>query len=101
MLSSSLDRSNLGNANTAGLETDLNLHGNQYNLLLTFYYVVFVAFGPLAGMITKKVSARWSLPGMMVCFGTASAATASVKNFGGVLACRIFVGIFEAGFLTS
>jgi predicted MFS family arabinose efflux permease len=96
-----LDRSNLGNAKTDGLAKDLDLHGNQYNLVLTFYYVVFVAFGPLAGMITKIVSAKYSLPGMMLLFGTASAATAGAKNFGGLLACRIFVGIFEAGFLTS
>jgi predicted MFS family arabinose efflux permease len=52
-------------------------------------------------MITKRVTARYSLSGMMVLFGTASAATASAKNFGGLLACRIMVGIFEAGFLTS
>lgn len=96
-----MDRSNLGNAKTDGLPKNLYLKGNQYNLVLTFYYVAFVAFGPLAGMITKIVSAKYSLPGMMVFFGLASASTAAVKNFGGLLACRIMVGIFEAGFLTS
>ncbi len=91
----------MGNAHTDGLADDLSLSGNEYNLILTMYYVFFVVFGPAAGMVTKKVSAKYSLPGMMVLFGTASAATASVKNFGELMACRIFVGIFEAGFLTS
>ncbi|EXJ85474.1 hypothetical protein A1O1_05838 [Capronia coronata CBS 617.96] len=100
-LFNSLDRSNMGNAQTDGLSRDLHLKGNQYNLVLTFYYVFFVIFGPASGMVTKKVTARYSLPGMMMCFGTASATTASVKNFGGLMTCRIMVGIFEAGFLTS
>ncbi|KAL2008988.1 hypothetical protein VTN00DRAFT_7182 [Thermoascus crustaceus] len=100
-LFNSLDRSNLGNAKTAGLAEDLNLKGNQYNLVLTFYYVVFVVFGPPAGLITKAISAKYSLSGMMMFFGTASAATAAVKGFGGLLACRMIVGLFEAGFLTS
>lgn len=96
-----MDRSNLGNAKTAGLAEDLHLEGNQYNLVLTFYYVVFVLFGPPSGLITKAISAKYSLSGMMVCFGTASAATAAVKSFGGLLVCRMMVGVFEAGFLTS
>lgn len=98
LLHSSLDRSNLGNAKTAGLAEDLNLKGNQYSLVLTFYYVVF---GPPAGLITKAISAKYSVSSMMLFFGTESAATAAVKSFGGLLACRMRVGLFEAGFLTS
>lgn len=98
---SSLDRSNLGNAKTAGLPKDTNLKGEQYNLLLTLYYVMFVLFGPVMTVFTKICSAKVSLPAMMLAFGIASACTASAKNFGQLLACRIFVGIFESGFLAS
>lgn len=34
-LFNSLDKSNLGNAKTAGLEKTLGLHGNQYNIILS------------------------------------------------------------------
>lgn len=34
-LFNSLDKSNMGNAKTAGLVKDLGLHGNQYNILLS------------------------------------------------------------------
>jgi len=34
-----LDRSNIGNARIAGMQTDLNLVGNQYNWLLTIFYI--------------------------------------------------------------
>ena len=97
----SLDRSNLGNANTAGLSKDLNLQGDQYNLNLTLYYVMFVLFGPVMTVFTKICSAKVSLPVMMLTFGVASACTAAVRNLGQLLACRIFVGIFESGFLAS
>lgn len=98
---SSLDRSNLGNAKTAGLSKDTNLKGEQYNLLLTLYYVMFVLFGPVMAVFTKICSAKVSLPAMMLAFGIASATTAVAKDFGGLAACRIVVGIFESGFLAS
>jgi len=34
-----LDRSNLGNARLAGMEDDINLSGNRYNLLGTIFYI--------------------------------------------------------------
>ena len=98
---SSLDRSNLGNARTAGLEQDLGLVGDQYNQLLTWYYVFFCLFGPAMVIFTRICTAKVALPAMMVAFGIASAATAAVKDFGGILACRIIVGLFESGFLAS
>lgn len=98
---SSLDRSNLGNAKTAGIAQDTNLKGDQYNLLLTLYYVMFVLFGPAMAVFTKVCTAKVALPSMMMAFGIASACTAVVKNLGGLIAVRIIVGIFESGFLAS
>ena len=40
-LFNALDKSNLGNAKTAGLEKDLNMLGtNQYSTILAIFYVV-------------------------------------------------------------
>ncbi|KAI3573525.1 retrograde regulation protein 2 [Fusarium oxysporum f. sp. albedinis] len=100
-LFNSLDRSNLGNAKTAGLATDLKLKDHEYNLVLTFYYVPFIIFAPAGTLMTKVITAKRSLSGMMICFGVASLCTAFVKNFGGLLACRFLVGAFEAAFLPS
>lgn len=38
-LFNSLDKSNLGNAKTAGLEKTLGLKGNQYNTILSVFFV--------------------------------------------------------------
>lgn len=101
MAVSSLDRSNLGNAKTAGLSEDIGLVGNQYNLVLTFYYVPFILFGPVFTVLTKTFSANVTIPVMMIGFGAASACTGAVSDFKGLLVARIFVGIFESGFLAS
>lgn len=34
-----LDRSNIGNAKIAGMQQDLNLTGNDYQWLLTIFYI--------------------------------------------------------------
>lgn len=52
-------------------------------------------------VFTKIASAKVALPAMMLAFGIASATTAVAKDFGGLAACRIVVGIFESGFLAS
>ena len=123
-LPSSLDRSNVSNANTAGLEDDLNLVGNQFNQsvlrtfffflkkkksiltfhaarVLTYYQIPFIVLGPVFTVVTKMIGARYSLSAMLLTFGTASLATGFVKNYGSLIACRVIVGIAESGFLAS
>lgn len=98
---SSLDRSNVSNAETAGLSADLGLKGNKFSLVLTYYFIPFCIFGPPSGMLAKQFSAKFAIPVMMAGFGFASLGTAFVTNFGQLVACRIIVGIFESGFLTA
>jgi sugar phosphate permease len=37
-----LDRSNLGNARLAGMEDDIDLSGDRYNLLGTVFYIAYI-----------------------------------------------------------
>ncbi|ESK84778.1 vitamin h [Moniliophthora roreri MCA 2997] len=39
-----LDRSNVGNARIVGLERDLNLRGNQFNVAVTAFFISDVIF---------------------------------------------------------
>uniref|UniRef100_A0A0B7K8I7 Major facilitator superfamily (MFS) profile domain-containing protein n=1 Tax=Bionectria ochroleuca TaxID=29856 RepID=A0A0B7K8I7_BIOOC len=100
-LFNSLARSNISNANTAGLTKDLHLQGNQFNQVLTYYQIPFIVFGPLVTMPTKQIGANITIPVMIIGFGTPSLATAFVHNFGELVACRVLVGVFESGFLAS
>ena len=38
-LFNSLDKSNLGNAKTAGFDTDIGMKGNQYNIMLSVFFI--------------------------------------------------------------
>ncbi|MCJ1301594.1 hypothetical protein MMC08_004395 [Hypocenomyce scalaris] len=53
-LCSSMDLSNLGNANSDNIEGDLGMKGNQYNILLSIWYIPVVLFGPPMNILTKK-----------------------------------------------
>ncbi|KAK2594290.1 hypothetical protein QQS21_007996 [Conoideocrella luteorostrata] len=100
-LLNSLDRSNVSNAHTAGLEDDLHLQGNQFNQILTYYQIPFIVLGPAITMLTKLLGARWTIPTMLLAFGSASLASGFARDFQDLVVCRVFVGAFESGFLAS
>lgn len=97
-LFNSLDKSNLGNAKTAGLTKDLGLVGNQYNILLSVFFIPYVLFAPVLGLIGKKVGPSRVLPAMMVVFGSMTLLVSTVKNFSGLFAVRWFLGMSESAF---
>ena len=95
---SSIDKSNLGNAKTDHLTTDLHFTGNQYNILLSIFYVPLVLSGPPMNMLTKKFGAKFVLPIAMMIFGSMAMISAGTKNFGGIVTTRWFLGMAESGF---
>lgn len=97
-LFNSLDKSNLGNAKTAGLEETLNLTGNQYNLILSIFFIPYVLTAPFLGIAGKKWGPSRVLPIMMFSFGTCTLLVVAAKNFGGLLALRWFLGMAESAF---
>ncbi|KAH8811264.1 major facilitator superfamily domain-containing protein [Xylogone sp. PMI_703] len=97
-LFNSIDKSNLGNAKTDGLDRDLGLVGNQYNLLLSLFYIPFVLTAPGMNLLTKKFGAKLVLPISMICFGAMAMLSAATTNFGGLLTTRWFLGMAESGF---
>jgi MFS family permease len=97
-LFNSLDKSNLGNAKTAGLEKSLGLVGNQYNIILSVFFVPYVLTAPFLGILGKKYGPSRVLPIMMFCFGVVTTAVVGVKNFGGLMAIRWFLGMAESAF---
>jgi len=68
-LFNALDKGNLGNAKTAGLEDTLHLKSNQYNILLSIFFIPYVLTAPFLAMIGKKYGPSRVLPCMMFTFG--------------------------------
>ncbi|EAU38559.1 conserved hypothetical protein [Aspergillus terreus NIH2624] len=97
-LFNSLDKSNLGNAKTAGLEDTLNLHGDQYNLILSIFFIPYVLTAPFLGILGKMYGPNLVLPCMMLTFGLCTVLVVAVFNFSGLLAIRWFLGMSESAF---
>ncbi|KAI0102926.1 major facilitator superfamily domain-containing protein [Nemania sp. FL0031] len=96
-LLSFLDRGNIGNAKIEGLQEDLNMTNDQYNLCLTVFFFTYAAFEVPSNLLLKKLRpSRW-LPTIMVAWGTVVTLMGIVQNFRGLLSTRLFLGVAEAG----
>ncbi|EAA61467.1 hypothetical protein AN9176.2 [Aspergillus nidulans FGSC A4] len=97
--------SNLANAKTDGLEEDINLKGNEYSLLILLFYIPFGLFDLPWNLLIKRYSARIMLSlrryAVTVVWGICALCQCAANNFGGLLAIRIILGVFEAGFFAG
>ncbi|CAG8895315.1 unnamed protein product [Penicillium egyptiacum] len=98
-LVSHLDRANIGNAKIAGLVEDLGMSGIQYNIALSLFFIPYVLLEVPSNILLKKFARPSVYLGfLVVSWGIIVVLTGIVKNFGGLVAVRILLGIFEAGF---
>ncbi|KAF8522739.1 putative MFS nicotinic acid transporter Tna1 [Hysterangium stoloniferum] len=100
-LLSFLDRVNIGQARLAGLEKDLNLHGNQYDIALMIFFVSYIAFELPSNLVLKTFKpSRW-ICFIMVCWASLQMrvrrSMGLVKNAKELYATRFLLGMFEAG----
>ncbi|KAG7661931.1 TNA1 [[Candida] subhashii] len=96
-----LDRVNIGNANLYGLSDDLNLKGDQYNIALLVFFVPYIFFEVVANYLMKIITPHVLLSCVVFAFGALSIVLGFVKNFGGLVACRFFIGVTEAATFPS
>lgn len=94
-----LDRTNIGNARIQGLERDLHMdpRGNKYNIALLVFFVPYILFEVPSNLIIKRVAPSTWLSVIMVLWGIATMGQGLVHSFGGLVAMRVLVGLFEAG----
>ncbi|KAL2832293.1 major facilitator superfamily domain-containing protein [Aspergillus pseudoustus] len=98
-LISHLDRANIGNAKILGLTEDLGLDGIQYNIALSLFFIPYVLLEVPSNILLKRFSRPSVYLGtLIVSWGIIMTLTGVVRNFGGLVAMRLLLGIFEAGF---
>jgi sugar phosphate permease len=96
-----VDRSNLGNAKTDGIDEDLNFKGNEYSLLILLFYIPFGTLDLPLNLLTKRFTAKWVLPALMVTWGAVATLQVAATNFAGILVLRLILGGCEAGFFAG
>lgn len=92
-----LDRSNIGNARIAGMTKDLKLVGNDYQWLLTIFYITYIIF-EWQSLMWKVVPPHMWLAFTVFGWGVIATCQAATQTWSGEMALRFFLGIFEAGF---
>lgn len=96
-LLSFLDRVNIGNARLYGMEEDLGLTGDQYQIAVSILFVTYIASELPSNLVIKRFTpSRW------ICFittgwGIVATLTGIVQNFAGLMVCRILLGALEGG----
>lgn len=93
-----MDRVNIGNARLFGLEEDLKLKPDQFQLAVSLLFVTYCLFEAPSNMIIKKLHPARYLSGLTLAWGFVATFSAFVQNFGALVACRLLLGFFEAGF---
>ncbi|KIK70108.1 hypothetical protein GYMLUDRAFT_187714 [Collybiopsis luxurians FD-317 M1] len=96
-LMSFMDRGNIGNARLQGLESQLNLQGNQYNIALTMYFIPYCIFECPANLVLKKFRPKIWLPGITIVWGTIMTLMGLVKTYPQLVGVRVCLGVAEAG----
>ncbi|ETS85425.1 hypothetical protein PFICI_03450 [Pestalotiopsis fici W106-1] len=95
-----IDRANIGNAKIEGMVEDLNMTGVQYNIVLAIFFVPYVLFEIPSNILLKKFKRPSTYIAIITtAWGTIMTCTGVVRNFSSLMAVRILLGIFEAGFL--
>ncbi|KAL6244531.1 hypothetical protein RBB50_008773 [Rhinocladiella similis] len=93
-----IDRVNIGNAKVLGIEKELGLHGNQFNIALFIFFLPFVVLEVPANLILRHVKPQLWLGLNIFLWGIVTIGQGFCKSFGSLIACRVLLGVFEAGF---
>jgi MFS family permease len=96
-LFSFLDRVNIGNARLYGLEKDLGLHGNQYQIAVSILFVTYLLSEVPSNLLLKKVRpSRW-IAFLATSWGIIATLTGLVQSYAGLIVCRLLLGLVEGG----
>ncbi|KAI9774413.1 MAG: hypothetical protein M1840_004307 [Geoglossum simile] len=97
-LLNSLDRSNIGNAETANFTRDAGLKPEDLNVAVALFFIFFVALQPVGAAIGRRWGMAKYVPTVMVFWGILTAAHVWVRRRWQLITIRILIGILEAGF---
>ncbi|KAK1675314.1 major facilitator superfamily transporter [Colletotrichum godetiae] len=94
-----LDRGNVGNAQTqVGFTDDIGAAPDDLNLAVSLFFITFVLFQPPSAAVGRWLGAKHWIPIMMLGWGFVTICQAFIKGKGSLIATRLLIGAFEAGF---
>ncbi|KAM6516547.1 hypothetical protein FALCPG4_014730 [Fusarium falciforme] len=96
-LLSFLDRVNIGNARLYGMEEDLGLTGDQYQIAVSVLFVTYILSELPSNLVIKKFTpSRW-IAFITTAWGIVATLTGIVQDYKSLVACRVILGALEGG----
>ncbi|KAK8201403.1 hypothetical protein M8818_005871 [Zalaria obscura] len=97
-----IDRNNYAAARLQGLEKDLNLKADEYQVGLSILFVAYVLMQVPSNALLNYIGRPSLYLGFfVVAWGLVSALTSQVNNYGQIVACRFILGLVEAPFFAG
>ncbi|CAK7203604.1 hypothetical protein SEUCBS139899_006341 [Sporothrix eucalyptigena] len=93
-----LNRSNIGNAEVAGMTTQLGMTSSQYSTSVSVFYATYVGLIFPLVLALRKMQPHRAMTVMSFAWSIVTIGTAFVKTYHQLLACRLLLGACEAGF---
>jgi MFS family permease len=93
------DRTNISNALTDTLRTDINVGNADINLAQTLFTVGFIITEIPFNIVSKRIGPERFLPITMVFWGITTWSQIFIKSASGLYAARFFVGALEGGYI--
>ncbi|KAI0140577.1 major facilitator superfamily domain-containing protein [Pestalotiopsis sp. NC0098] len=94
-----LDRINISNARIQGLDSDIDLSGNRFNIVLFIYFVPYILLEVPSNMLIQKLRPSLYLSGLMFSWGIINMCMGFVHSYEALVALRFLLGAAEAGVL--
>lgn len=94
-LASSLDRSNVGNAESANFTEDAGLDPQDLNTSVAIFFAVFVSLQPLGAALGRKYGMVRFVPACMLVWGLCTAMHIWVRSKWELIALRTVIGVLE------
>ncbi|KAL1719583.1 major facilitator superfamily domain-containing protein [Schizophyllum commune] len=92
-----LDRGNVGNAKLYGLEKDLGVTDRQYLIALTVFFFPYALLEPATNVLLRRLKPSYFLSFMIVSWGIVMTLHGVIHDYGGLVTCRVLLGLFESG----
>ncbi|GLA96323.1 hypothetical protein AtubIFM57143_003788 [Aspergillus tubingensis] len=96
-----LDRGNLSTAAVAGMEKELHLQGNQYNIIAVVFFPPYICLQMLGPVLIRRLGPKIFLAGICFIWGIAMMCGGFVHNWAQLAGIRIIIGALEAGFFPA
>ncbi|KAJ5742031.1 hypothetical protein N7533_011440 [Penicillium manginii] len=83
-------------ANVMGLQGDLGMAGNDFSWLATAFFIAYAVAEIPQGALLQKFPVSKVLGVNVFCWGIILCCSSATKNFSGMLALRVLLGLMEA-----